>query len=152
MSDPALRHDGDRDGGHDRLDQVGVGHAGHGALLADVGGHALQGHHSGGARVLRDAGVFGRDDVHDHAALEHLGKAGLDLERAFDGAVSITRTVAFGHDRDSTPRCFSFTSQPLTRRDSASWVEMVVSTAIDTAIPAGLVGVTGGGAYWGFEA
>src|SRR5829696_2631870 len=37
--------------------------------------HALQRHHGAGAGLLRDAGVFRRDHVHDHAALEHLGEA-----------------------------------------------------------------------------
>ena len=53
----------------------GVGHPGDAARGADVGGHALEGHHGHRAGVLRDLGVIGRDDVHDDAALEHLGEA-----------------------------------------------------------------------------
>ena len=70
-----LRHDGDGDGLHDALDHVGVAHAGHATVRADVGGHALKRHHGGSARVFGDACVLSRHDVHNHAALEHLGKA-----------------------------------------------------------------------------
>ncbi|CAM5549819.1 hypothetical protein SHIRM173S_07192 [Streptomyces hirsutus] len=47
------------------------------AVLADVGGHALQRHDGDGARVLGDLRLLRRDDVHDHAALELLGHAAL---------------------------------------------------------------------------
>ena len=46
--------------------------------LPDVGRHALERHHRHRARVLGDAGLGGVDDVHDHAALEHLGQARLE--------------------------------------------------------------------------
>ena len=102
VADAALGHDGDGDRGHDRLDQVGVRHARDAAFLADVGGDALERHHGARARLLGDTRVLGRDDVHDHAALQHLGEPGLDLERALHRPVAITNTVAFGHDRNST--------------------------------------------------
>src|SRR5438270_977929 len=102
VADPALGHDRDRDHGHDRLDQLGVRHAGYAAFLADVSRDALQRHDRAGARLLGDACVLGRDDVHDHAAFEHLGQAGLDLEAPLYPFVSIARTVAFGHDRNCT--------------------------------------------------
>ena len=60
-----------------------VGHARHAAVAADVGGHALERHHGGGAGVLGDLRLLGVDDVHDDAALEHLGQPGLDAERRF---------------------------------------------------------------------
>jgi len=82
VADAALGHHGDRDGVHDALDHVGVRHARHAALHADVGWHALEGHHRGRARVLGDAGVVGRDDVHDDAAFEHLGEPVLDAAAA----------------------------------------------------------------------
>ena len=47
----------------------------------DVGGHALERHHGGGAGVLGDLRLLGVDDVHDDAALEHLGEADLHAER-----------------------------------------------------------------------
>ena len=45
---------------------------------ADVGRHPLERHHRDGAGVLGDLGLLGGDDVHDDAALEHLGHAALD--------------------------------------------------------------------------
>src|SRR3972149_2685102 len=52
---------------------------------ADGGGNALQGHDGAGAGLLRDPGVLRRDDVHDDAALQHLGKAALDgISAGFD--------------------------------------------------------------------
>ena len=58
---------------------AGVGLAAGGA---DVGRHALERHHGDGAGVLGDPGLLGGDDVHDDAALEHLGEAALDGEGA----------------------------------------------------------------------
>ncbi|MDQ0575559.1 hypothetical protein QFZ29_001782 [Agromyces albus] len=51
-------------------------------LGADVGGDALEGHHGDGASVFGDARLLGGDDVHDDAALQHLGEAALDTARA----------------------------------------------------------------------
>jgi hypothetical protein len=78
VADAGLGHDRDGDGLDDALDHVRVGHTGHTAVLADVGGDALQGHDRDGARVLGDLRLLRRDDVHDHAALELLGHAALD--------------------------------------------------------------------------
>jgi hypothetical protein len=47
--------------------------------------------------------VLGRDDVHDHAALEHLGEPGFELEGTLYSPVSIAGNIAFGHVRNSTP-------------------------------------------------
>ena len=80
VADPRLGHDRDRHGLLDALDQQRVGHAGDAAVAADVGRHALERHHRGRAGVLGDLRLLGVDDVHDHAALEHLGQAGLDAE------------------------------------------------------------------------
>src|SRR3954449_7067729 len=49
-------------------------------VVSGVGGAAPEAMAGGGARVLGDLRVLGVDDVHDHAALEHLGQAGLDAE------------------------------------------------------------------------
>ena len=81
MADPRLGHHGDRDRLLDPLDHLRVGHARHAAVPADVGGDALERHHRRRAGVLGDLRLLGRDHVHDHAALEHLGQAGLDGER-----------------------------------------------------------------------
>ena len=102
MADPALGHHRDGDGLHDRLDQGWIGHSGDAALSADVGRNPLERHHRTRARVLRQPGVLGRDDVHDHAALEHLGEPRLDLEGALHRAVPIASAIAFGHVRNST--------------------------------------------------
>ena len=59
----------------------GIGHPSDAAVAANVGGHALERHHRRGAGILCDLRLLGRDDVHDHAALEHLGEARLDRER-----------------------------------------------------------------------
>ena len=47
-----------------------------------------------GARVLGDHGLLGVDDVHDDAALEHLGETALDAHRAvFSHALSVARRL-----------------------------------------------------------
>jgi len=78
VADAGLGHHRDGDGLHDLVDQLGVAHPGHPALGADVGGHPLQGHDRHGPGLLGDPGLVGGDDVHDDAALEHLGEAALD--------------------------------------------------------------------------
>ena len=75
VADARLGHDRDGDGVHDPLDHLGVAHAGDAAGCADVGGHALERHDGDGAGILGDLGLLGGDDVHDDAALEHLGEA-----------------------------------------------------------------------------
>jgi hypothetical protein len=72
VPDARLGHDGDGDGILDRLDHGGVGHAGDAAVLADVGGDALERHDGDGASLLGDARLLDVDDVHDDATLEHL--------------------------------------------------------------------------------
>ena len=64
------------------VDHVRVAHPGHAALGADVGGDPLERHHRDGAGVLGDLRLLGGDDVHDHAALEHLGHAALHARGA----------------------------------------------------------------------
>src|SRR5665811_638284 len=75
MADPGLRHDRDAHRGHDPLDHRGIAHPGNAAGGADVRRDALERHDGDGPGVLRDLRVVGRDDVHDDAALEHLGEA-----------------------------------------------------------------------------
>ena len=81
VADAALGHHGDRDGLLDPADHVRVGHARDAAVAADVGGDALESHHRTGAGLLGDLRLLGVDDVHDHAALQHLGEAALDAHR-----------------------------------------------------------------------
>ena len=81
MADPALGHDGDRDRLLDLDDLLRIAHPRDAALGTDVGRNALERHHRAGARLLCDPGLVGVDDVHDHAALEHLGEPSLDSER-----------------------------------------------------------------------
>ena len=73
------------------VDQVGVAHAGHAALGADVGGDALEGHDGDGAGILGDTGLLGGDDVHDDAALQHLGESALDAGGSGIGHVHSVR-------------------------------------------------------------
>src|SRR5690606_23996137 len=87
VPDAGLGHHRDRDGVDDALDHVRVGHAGHAAVGADVGGDALQRHDGYGVRVLRVLGLLGRDDVPDVAALELVGHPALDPGGAGLGAL-----------------------------------------------------------------
>ena len=96
MPDTGLGHDGDRDGSLDGLDHAGMRHAGDAAFGADHGGHALERHDGDGAGFLGDDGLLDVHDVHDDAAFEHLGEAGLEAERGgegFAGVVSVEVTV-----------------------------------------------------------
>ena len=97
VADPRLGHDRDRHGLLDALDQQRVGHARDAAVAADVGRDALERHDRGGAGVLGDLRLLGVDDVHDDAALQHLGQAGLHPERRFvTHALHGTRTGSPG--------------------------------------------------------
>ena len=74
MPDTALGHDGDGDGVLDALDHLGVAHTGDSSRCADVRGDPLEGHDGRGSRFLCDPSLFGRGDIHDDAALEHLSE------------------------------------------------------------------------------
>ena len=65
------------------LDELRVGHAGDAAFGADHGGHALERHDGDGAGLFGDACLLDVHDVHDDAALEHLGEADLQPETVF---------------------------------------------------------------------
>src|SRR5207302_3611609 len=110
MADPGLGHDRDGDRGLDLLDQAGIAHPGDPAILSDVGGDALQRHHRTSAGLLGDPGVLGSDNVHDHAAFQHLGQPGLDLEGRLHARLGNGITVAFAHRvLNSTPASRSLT-------------------------------------------
>ena len=102
MADAGLGHDRDRDRGLDALDHLRVAHAGHATVAADVGRHPLERHDRDGAGVFGDLGLLGRDDVHDDAALQHLGQAPLDAEGA--GLARTLRSSVVGHERQSRGR------------------------------------------------
>ncbi len=82
VTDSSLRHDRDRHGCDDRLDQIRVAHSRHATLCADVRGDALQRHDGHGAGIFGDARLVGGDDIHDHAAFEHLCEPALDAVRS----------------------------------------------------------------------
>ena len=113
VADAGLGHDRDGHRVHDPGDHLRVGHAGDAAGLADVGGHALERHHGDGAGVLGDLGLVGRDDVHDDAALEHLGQARLGRPGGgFDGhmrwilqsGVALARASGLSHEVSWPPK------------------------------------------------
>ena len=104
MADAALRHHGNRDGLLDLLDHPRVGHARDPTVAADVGGNALERHDGARARFLGDLGLIGVDDVHDHAALQHLGKTALDPHRSdLVHAPSVARGLRAGFAQCDTP-------------------------------------------------
>ena len=78
MSDPGFGHDRNTDCGDDAVDQIRITHPRHATLGADVRGHAFQRHYRHRTGSLGDARLLRVDDVHDHAALEHLGHPALD--------------------------------------------------------------------------
>jgi hypothetical protein len=77
VTDAALGHDRDADRRLDLVDELRVAHARHAPELADVGWHALEGHHRHGARLLGDPRLVGGHDVHDHASRQHAGQPDL---------------------------------------------------------------------------
>ena len=74
MADAALGHDGDGDGLLDAPNHLRVAHAGNAAGCPDVRRDALQRHDGTGACGFGDLRLLRRGDVHDDAALEHLGQ------------------------------------------------------------------------------
>ncbi len=74
VADASLGHDRDGHRLHDRADERGVAHARHAAGSTDVGRYTLERHDRYRTRLFGDARLIGSDDVHDDAALEHLGQ------------------------------------------------------------------------------
>ena len=94
VADAALGHHRNGDRGHDLLDELGIGHARDAAFGANDGGHALQRHYRDRARLFGDLGLFHAHHVHDDAAFEHLGQAGLQTQ-------TVIVAVVVGHGKFS---------------------------------------------------
>ena len=77
VADARLGHHRDGNRVHDLADDADGRHARHAALFADIGRNALERHHGAGAGLLGNLGLLDVGDVHDDAALEHLGQADL---------------------------------------------------------------------------
>ena len=95
VADARFGHHRNADGLHDLADLTDGRGAGHPAFFADVGRDALQGHHRHRAGALRDQGLLGVGDVHDDAALEHLGQTDFHAK----GIVDVHATVLLDHRR-----------------------------------------------------
>ena len=74
MADAALCHDRYGDGVLDTFDHLRVAHAGNAPGRPNVSGNSLESHDRARSRLLRNARLFGRRDVHDHAAFQHTGQ------------------------------------------------------------------------------
>ncbi len=96
VTDPRLRHDRDGDRTDDRLDHLRVAHACDATIAADVGGHALEGHDRDRTSLLSDTRLLDVDDVHDDAALEHVGESALHTLRAGDRRLTVA-VASRGH-------------------------------------------------------
>src|SRR4029077_7513079 len=96
VADAALGHDGDVHGGHDFFDQLGIRHARNAAFGADDGGHTFEGHDGDGTGLFGDLGLGDAHHVHDHAALQHFGEAGLKTETV--GVTVAGVAISVGHE------------------------------------------------------
>jgi hypothetical protein len=93
MSDAALGHHGDGNGGHDLADFFGRSHTGDATFGADLRGHTLKSHDGYGSGLLGDGSLFGVSYVHDYSAFEHFGEAGLEAEAGGIAAVVLRHWV-----------------------------------------------------------
>jgi len=82
VTNARLCHHRDGHSADNLLDHARVAHARDAAIFADVCRHPFQRHDSAGARFFGNARLFGSDDIHDHATLEHLRQPRLDGEGA----------------------------------------------------------------------
>ena len=74
VADAALGHDRNRDRLLNLADPLRIRHARDAAVAANVRGDALERHDRAGAGFFGDPGLIRVDDVHDHAAFQHLGQ------------------------------------------------------------------------------
>ena len=111
-----LGHDRDGHRLNDLRDEIGIAHTGDSALRPDISGHAFKCHDGDGAGVLCDAGLLGRHDIHDDAALEHVGQSafnewgsggrglrGFRALRALRGLRALSGLNTIGHEHDAAP-------------------------------------------------
>ncbi len=123
VADARLGHDRDGHRVHDGADEGRVAHARHAAGGPDVRRHALEGHDRDGAGILRDARLVGRDDVHDDAALEHLGQTLLGRPGGcLDAHVDLDRIVRGPGRSGSTAG-----SSPARSRTAATLAEWIMA-------------------------
>ena len=80
VADARLGHDGNAHGLHDAFHDGGIGHPGDTPGGANIRRYTFQSHDGARAGILSDFRLFGRGDVHDHAALEHLREARLEAK------------------------------------------------------------------------
>ncbi|CAB5015400.1 unannotated protein [freshwater metagenome] len=78
MANTGLCHYGNTYGIHNGVDHVGIRHARHPTLCANIGRDPLKSHYSYSAGILGNLGLFYVDDIHNDAALEHVGHPTLD--------------------------------------------------------------------------
>ena len=91
VADAGLGHHRNRHGVHDSPHEREIAHARDAARRANVGRYALERHDCDGAGLLGDRGLLRGHDVHDDAALEHLGEATFDGDGArLRGGVGVT--------------------------------------------------------------
>ena len=113
VPDTHLGHHGDRHGGLDPLDHLGIAHPCDTTIAADVGGYPFERHHGDRPGVLRDRCLLGGDDVHDDAALHHLGQSTLDRERAGVTTFAHASIVRSTHRlRPAGFRCYPYQPAP----------------------------------------
>ena len=83
MSDAALGHDRNRDSFLDAADHGGIRHTRDTARGADIRGNSFQRHDGTGSGLLSNLRLLGGCNVHDNAALEHLGKLAVQCRAVF---------------------------------------------------------------------
>ena len=104
MPDACLGHHRDGNRTDNLLDQAGLGHARHPALGTDHGRHPFQGHDGGGSSSLGNHCLLRAHDVHDDAALEHLGQAQLQPQSGWVIAIHLSHRVCLHGTCPSRPR------------------------------------------------
>ena len=90
VTNTSFRHHGDGDGFLNALDHVRIGHTSNATLCTNVGRNALEGHNGNRTGIFGNTSLLRVYNVHNDAALDHLGHAALD-------AVG-TRLILVGHN------------------------------------------------------
>jgi hypothetical protein len=75
-----LRHDRNCDCGSDFIDHGWIRHSSYPSVISDISRYSLEGHDGDSTGCLGDLGLFNVDYIHNHAAFQHLGQAGLHDE------------------------------------------------------------------------